>query len=163
MWGICKEAEIILTEREANLRELKKERDQAIKYKEIQESIKDDRATYTHLQIKNKQEKIDEIEGRKKEAENKISKINEEINNHKTNINNHKDEIKKINEEIEVKGAKDQLTLRKDIEDIKTNTVKSNSRLEVCNTEVVKIKQRKEQLLWNIKEIEFITQDIYEN
>jgi len=148
------EAGIILTEREANLRELKKERDQAIKYKEIQESIKDDRATYTHLQIKNKQEKIDEIEGRKKEAENKISKINEEINNHKTNINNHKDEIKKINEEIEVKGAKDQLTLRKDIEDIKTNTVKSNSRLEVCNTEVVKIKQRKEQLLWNIKEIE---------
>ena len=148
------EAEIILTEREVNLRELKKERDQAIKYKELQETLKDTKATFIHLQIKDKEEKVSEIEKRKKEAEEKTEKINKEIQELKQKIQENKDEISKINIDIEVKGEKDQLVLRKEIEELKTEIVKANSRLEVCQTELTKIKSRKDQLNNNIKELE---------
>ena len=56
------EAEIILTERETNLRELKKDRDQALKYKDLQKDIVDHKATHIHLQIKSKREKQEELE-----------------------------------------------------------------------------------------------------
>ncbi len=148
------EAEIILTERQVNLRELKKERDQAIKYKELQEEIKDKKGTLLHLQIKDKEEKVGEIEKRKKEYEEKIEKVNQEIIKIKKEIHEYKEEINKINNEVEIKGEKSQIVLRKEIEELRTTIVKSNSRLEVCQTEVIKIKSRKEQLNNNIKELE---------
>ncbi len=146
------ETEIILTEREANLRELKKERDQAIKYKELQEEIKGDKATMLHLNIKDKQGKVDEIENRKKDAENKILSIENNIGSIKNLVQQHKEEIKKINEDVETKGEKDQLIIRREIEDLKTNLVKSESRLEVCTNEIEKIKARKEQLEISLRE-----------
>jgi len=154
------EAEIILTEREANLRELKKERDQAIRYKELEENIKDHKATFIHLQIKDKEEKLSEVESRKKEADSKIQKTNETILEIKNKIQSIKEEIEKINLEVETKGEKDQLILRKDIEELKTNIVKINSRLEVCQNELTKINSRKEQLNNNIKEIELKTKEL---
>ena len=147
------ETEIILTERAANLRELKKERDQAIRYKELQESLKDDKGTYLHLHIKDKETKLEEIEKKKKEAEENISKAVKEIENLKNQILNFKEETKKINNEIEVKGEKEQLVLRKEIEELKTNIVKANSRIEICRNEIEKIKIRKEQLNNNIKDL----------
>lgn len=148
------EAGIILTEREANLRELKKERDQATKYKQLQDEIKDHRATYINFQIKNKQEKVNEMESRKKEAEEKITKINSIINDIKKQVLDYKQQINNINNEIEVKGEKEQIILRKEIEDIKTNIIKCNSRIEVCQNQITQIKTRKEQLNNNIKELD---------
>ncbi len=152
--GKLNETEIILTERATNLRELKKERDQAIKFKELQDNIKSDKATYLHLQIKDKETKTEEIEKRKKEVEDSIAKTNKDIEDIKNEILNNKEEIKKINVEIETKGEKEQLVLRKEIEELKTNIIKANSRLEVCKNELEKIKSRKEQLNNNIKEVE---------
>ena len=51
------DANIILTERETHLRELKKERDQALKFKELEEHLKNNKATLLHFEIKDKEEK----------------------------------------------------------------------------------------------------------
>ncbi len=148
------EAEIILKEREVNLRELKKERDQALKYKEVQENLKNDKATFLHLQIKEKDDKLSEIEKRKKEAEEKIEKTKNEITEIKKQIQKNKEDINNINNEVDVKGEKEQIILRKEVEELKTIIIKANSRLEVCQSELIKIKTRKEQLTNNIKEVE---------
>ena len=148
------ETEIILKEREVNLRELKKERDYAIRFKELQDEIKNYKATYVHLHIKEKEKKLHETDYRKKDSEDKIEKINKEIEDIKQKIQNYKDEIKKINEEIDVKGEKDQAVIRKEIEELKTNTIKINSRLEVCQNEIHKIKIRKEELNNNCVDID---------
>ncbi len=147
------ETEIILTERAANLRELKKERDQAIRYKELQETIKSNKATLLHLNINEKQEKVNDVEKRKKEAEGKISSIDSSISSIKGSIQEFKNEINRITEDIETKGEKDQLLIRRAIEDIKTILVKSESRLDVCSSEIEKIKSRKHQLNSNLEEI----------
>ncbi|MFC1697866.1 AAA family ATPase, partial [Nanoarchaeota archaeon] len=49
-----REAEIILTERETYLKELKKDRDQALKYKDLNEKINSNKATYLWIQIQKK-------------------------------------------------------------------------------------------------------------
>lgn len=156
-----KEAEIILTEREANLRELKKERDQAAKYKEVQENIKSHKATYIHIQLKQKNEKIEELDKKIKENQSEITKVQEVIDATKAEINSTKDEIKNITIEIEDKGEKEQLVLRKEIEELKTLIIKSVTRNDVCKSEINKIEARKLQLQNNIKELESKIKEFY--
>tara|TARA_Y100000034_G_scaffold137032_1_gene218905 strand:- start:1930 stop:5334 length:3405 start_codon:yes stop_codon:yes gene_type:complete len=148
------EAGIILTEREAYLRELKKERDQALKYKELENAIKDNKATHIHLQIKEKQSKKEELEKRIKEQNSEVNKINKKINQLKEYNEKKKLEIKNINDEVEEKGEVEQKKLHKDIEDLKTNLVKNNSREETCTQEIQKIDARKKQLERNIQDTE---------
>ena len=62
-----KEAEIILAERNTHLRELKKERDQAIKFKELEGKIKQNKASYLWMQIERKE----------KQTEGLTKKVNE--------------------------------------------------------------------------------------
>ena len=53
------EADIILTEREKTLKDLKKDRDQAIKYKELEKNIERNKATKINFLLKGKQERLD--------------------------------------------------------------------------------------------------------
>ena len=75
------ESGIILTEREVHLRELKKERDQALKFKEFEDNLKNNKATLLNFQIKEKQERKNEVESKiskhKHEAEGISKKISE--------------------------------------------------------------------------------------
>ncbi|HIG93422.1 TPA: AAA family ATPase, partial [Candidatus Woesearchaeota archaeon] len=49
-------AEIILKERKTYLKELKKDRDQALQFKELQDKIDSNKATYIHLQIQEREQ-----------------------------------------------------------------------------------------------------------
>jgi len=49
-----KEAEIILTERKTYLDELRAERDQALKFRDIKDKISQNKASFTHMKIKGK-------------------------------------------------------------------------------------------------------------
>ena len=148
------EAEIILTEREANLRELKKERDQAVRYKQLQQNLMDYKATHVGIRLKSKNDKLDELEKNYKEQESRIQQTNKIIEELRNTIQEHKNNIKLINSEIEEKGEKEQLIIRKEIEELKTNIIKTTTRQDVCNKEIEKIKTRRQQLLENIKGLE---------
>jgi chromosome segregation protein len=155
-----KEAEIILTERRAHLRELKKDRDQAVKYKEIENEIKSNKATYIHLQIKNKNSNKEDIEKKVKEQDSIISKIQNNIDEFKKTINEKKEEIKNINAEIEKRGEKEQLKLHKEVEELKTNLLKKESRIDVCSNEIKRTSLRKQELRKESEEIEYKIKDL---
>jgi chromosome segregation protein len=140
------EAKIILTEREAYLKELKKDRDQALKYKELENNIKRNKATYLSLQIKEKESKKVEIENRIKKQKDEILKVEKSIDLLNKEIEDNKNKIKKFNEEIEKKGEKEQLKLNKEIEEIKETIIRDESRVEVCKNELRKINERNSQL-----------------
>ena len=141
-----KEAEIILTERKANLRELKNDRDQALRYREIENDVKSNKATYISLQIKSKSDNRDDIEKRIKEHEGGISRMQSAIDSLKNAIDEKKQEIKRINEEIEKKGEKEQLRIHKEVEELKINLLKKESRIEVCTNEIKRVSSRKDSL-----------------
>ena len=147
------EANIILTEREANLRELKKDRDQAKKYKDLQDRIKDNKATFLHIQIKEKEEKRNETEKRLTENQSKVDNFKKSMEEIRSLIQTNKDEILNITKEIEEKGEKEQIILRSQIDELKTSIIKNQSRLETLQNEIKKIEERKSQLKNNINDL----------
>ena len=148
------EAEIILTEREKTLKDLKKDRDQALEYKELEKNIERNKATKINFILKQKEEELEKQENRFKEYEKDIQKLQEEIGSLKEEIKNKKKEIETINTELTEKGDKRQRELGKEIDDLKTTIIKGSSRKDVCDNELKKLKDRKISLEESIKEYE---------
>ena len=146
------EANILLTERDANLRELKKDKDQATKYLELKNKIKDNKATYIHIQIKEKEKKLDNIIEIIEKHKLNYRKFKETMDELTIELNKKKSELTEINEDLEKRGEKDQINIRENITDIKTDVVKSQSRLEMIKNEIKKIEGRKSQLKSSIQE-----------
>lgn len=148
------EATIILTERETYLRELKKERDQAQKYKTLESNIKSNKATYLHMQLEEKLKRQQDIDSRldkvKKENESLASKIEET----KKKIEALKQELATVNKNIEEKGEKESIDLQRGLEQVKTENVRIQERLQTCKNEIEKILHRKQQLQHGILEAE---------
>ena len=146
------EAEIILTERSSFLRELKKERDQALKYKELEKNIKSNKATFLHIQMNEAEEKRDEVEKRINEHQSDLDKINNKIKDIKEKIDNEKKNLDNVNKDIEEKGEIESLKIQKEIEDLRTSKIRSEERLNTCKTEIEKINERIKQLNEGLKD-----------
>ncbi|MFH0936632.1 MAG: AAA family ATPase, partial [Candidatus Woesearchaeota archaeon] len=157
------EVSIILTERETYLRELKKEHDQALKYKELEKNIKSNKATFLHIQLKEKESKKLEIDTKIEEVQDSLDKINKKISDYSSIILNKKNEIESINKEIELKSEVEQVELQKETTNLKTDIVKSTSRSETCINEINKINQRKEQLKLNLQDLNNTIKNLEKN
>jgi chromosome segregation protein len=147
-------ARIILKERGTHLKELKKDRDQALQFKGIKDKIDSHKATYLHLQIVDKekdnskfQEQINKHQEAMMISENKIKEL-------KTNIEESRKKISDINKEIEQKGEKEQVKLHKVIEDLKVSIAQDKIRISTIKDEINKINQRKDQFNLEIKELD---------
>ena len=152
--GRLNEAAIILSEREVYLQELKKERDQARKFKNLQDKINSNKATFFHRQIQTKSAEREELDERVKKHNEKIILTNEDITKIKKEIAELKQEIDNINKEIEHKGEKEQLELHREIEKTKIEVATAKNRIESCKDEISKIDSRKENLGVNLNELE---------
>ena len=149
-----KEAEIILSERGTYLKELKKDRDQALKYKEMSDKVKQNKASLLKLQIDKKeseradfQKKIDATDEELKKVQSVIDKLKQDIEEKKKNIED-------ITKTIEEKGEVEQVELNKEIENLKIELTKFNGRVEVCRNEIKKISQRKQDMDSTIQDID---------
>jgi len=147
------DANIILKEREVHLRELKKDRDQALKFKELEENLKNNKATLLNFEIKDKEEKKLEVENKINSYQNDINKINIKIGEIKNSIKSRKEEINQLNSQIEERGEKEQIKIQKEIEELKTSLVKDKTRLDNYEIEIKKVKERIFQLKQNNSEL----------
>ncbi len=147
-------AEIILKERQTYLKELKKDRDQALKFKELKDRIDSNKATFLHLQVKEKEDAQQKIEQEISKHQEKIKSAEEKINGLKQKIAVHKEKIADTNRQIEQKGEHEQVKMHKDLEDIKVTLAKEKTRISTLKDEINKIQQRKEQFRQEIKELE---------
>ncbi len=148
------ESNLILKERSAYLRELKEERDQALKYKEVEEKIKENKATYINLQIKEKEGKKEEIEKKTSKQHETLNIVNNKIKELKDVIEKKKNELEYINKEIENKGEVEQVLLQKDLENLREDLIKKSTRAENVKSEIEKITQRIQQLNKDKEEIQ---------
>ena len=149
-----KETEIVLAERNTYLKELKKDRDQALKYKDMNDKIKQNKASYLKLQIDKKEKEKNELQTRLDETKQELSKINDKISNLK-NLNQEKRiQIEQISKEIEEKGEVEQVNINKEVETLKIDITKKTSRIDTIKDQIVKIDNRKSDLKNTIKETE---------
>lgn len=149
-----KEAEILLIERKTHLKELKEDRDQALKYKDISDKIKQNKATYSSIQIKKTERKQKLVLRDIDENKAAIQKIEDEINSIKNEIENKKKLIEQLNAEIEEKSEKEQVKLHQSIEQLKVDIATKQQRIELCDSELKKLEARREQLQEELKDIE---------
>jgi len=151
--GRLKEADIVLTERNAYLRELKKDRDQALEYKELNDNIMRNKATFLKLQIDKKNSIVEKQEKQLENYNERIKKTQDEIGKIKDKIKNEKGNIDSINSEIEKKGEKEQVALNKKIEQLKVDLATNKTKVDSFKNEIKRILQRREELEQNNKEV----------
>jgi len=152
--GKLTEANVLLVEREANLRELKKDRDQAKKYVDLKNKFKDSKATYLHLLLREKKERRDRIQKVQDEHNGKINIIQGKIKEIRSSITEKQTEIQEINYQLDQKGEGELKLLQMEIGSLKSGVYKHEARVETVKGELLKIKNRKKQLLGDISENE---------
>lgn len=140
------DAEIILSEREVYLKELKKERDQALLYKELKDKIRSVKATIITLDLDERKNKIEGITKNKQVYDDKINEIQKNIDELKNDILLYKKEILDVNKEIEEKGEKNQIELHRQVEKIKVDYATKEANLENLQKDIKKIKEICKQL-----------------
>lgn len=149
-----KESDIVMKERDGRLKDLKKEKEQAEEYSNLQHKIKINKASLLHQQITEKKtdkEKLDTHHTGEKKA---FQEKQDLLLASKEKIRQHRTEIDHINKDVEQRGEKDQVLIHKEVEKLKVDTASSKNRVEAVKNELVKIKQRKAQLRQNLGEIE---------
>jgi len=155
------EAEIILSERENYLKELKKDRDQALKYKEVSDKLNKARATLYNLKIKSKQAKKEDYDKKIKELNEKIKSLQEKIDSYKEDGDNKKNELAELKKEIEEKGEKEQVRIMKDIEQLKIDIATNKTNISSNENELSRVVSRKEQLQKSLNEQNKKIDDMY--
>ncbi len=147
------EADIILAERKTYLQELKVERDQAQKFKELDEKIKRNKATLIHYSLVNKRSEDEKIAKKIASINDSIRKYELEINKLRDSISEKKKAIDDINREVEEKGERDQVALHKEVEQLKVDLALNKQRVSTIESELQKISDRKRELEKNLSEI----------
>ncbi len=156
------EAEIILSERETYLKDLKKDYNQALKYKELNDRIMQSKATYLSMQIKKKNEKKETIERQIEKKKDEIKKTSEKIEKLRKEADEKRKEIEEINKEIEEKGEKEQLKIMKDVERLKVDVASNKTRISSHENEVQRLEARKNSLHSTISEIDAKIEELNE-
>ncbi len=147
-----KEAEIVLAERKTYLKELKKDHDQAKRFKETGDKISQSKASLLKIQIDKKEKEKQELNSNLEKTKEELRKINDKINQLKQQNIEKKQEIENISTEIEEKGEVEQVTLNKDIETLKIDLTKKHSRIETLTSELNKIEKRRQDLNTSLKD-----------
>ncbi len=146
-------AGIILKERKAYLRELKKDRDQALKFKELKGKVDSYRASYLKKKIDVRSEENKGYLDKISKYESKVAEFEKKIEDMRGVIEKHREEISLINKEIEEKGEKEQVAVHKEIEDMKTDLIHKETRHKTIKDEIHKIQMRKKQFEHEQKEL----------
>ena len=147
-------AEIILKERKVYLQELKKDRDQALKFKELKEKVDSNRATLLHLQMQEKEELKAKYDAELQKHQGRVGAAEKEIESLKQKIAQARQKTADINQDIEQRGEKEQIQVHRDIEDLKVALAKDRTRISTLKDEINKIGQRQDQFQQEMKELE---------
>ncbi|MBT4823877.1 chromosome segregation protein SMC [Candidatus Woesearchaeota archaeon] len=147
------EADIILTERKTYLKELKKDRDTAMKYKELDDKLARNKATQLHLQIKQKKDVVEKHEIQIKTSQEEINKLQQKIDVMKKEAVEKKEEAKSLTRQVEEKGEKEQVAMMKRLEQQGVEIATHKTRIISCKNEIERVNTRKDQLSSSLKEL----------
>ncbi len=148
------EAAITLRERKSRLEELKNERDQALKHKELNDKIKQNKASYCKRQIDRKNKEKESLDNKSGKHKTKLEKLQTEITGLRGEIQKRKNSISEINKEIERSGETGHLKLQKETEQLRLTIETGKQRISTCQNEINRVQQRKEQLTKSIEDLD---------
>jgi len=140
------EADIILVERDTSLKELKKDRNQALRYKKLESQIKINKASYLKIQTDRKQASLNEINEKLAIEQKGFDEVESKISDNKKSVNEKKSQIDAINKELEEKGTHEQNELQNRIRELDIEIATSKQKVENSDSEIKRIDERDKQL-----------------
>jgi len=155
-----KDAEIILRERGSYIKELRKDRDEALKYKDMNDKIKQNKASYLKIQIDKSESQKSSFQKRSNSQKEEIEKVNAVINKLKQENEEKRAELDKLNKKIEDRSEKGQLELSREIEDLKVELAKNHTQIEHHKDEINRIRKQKQDLENEIKGVDEHVQEL---
>ncbi len=158
--GKLNEADIILAERESYLKELKKDRDKAQKYKDLEDKKKRNKKTLVVDAISQREKQTKQLQVLIDENNDKIKKSEESIKKLREEVAIKKEEINAINKEVEEKGEREQVRVHKVVEELKVTVALNKQRLQTIGSELEKLFTRQQELKLSKKELSEKTKDI---
>lgn len=148
------EAGIILKERGTYLKELKTDRDKAMKYKELNDRLKRNKATHLHMQLTRKKGYLEDTEKNHEKHKESLERQKSKAAELKKVIEKGDEEMKELTHQITDKGKKDEVALQKEIEQLRVEIGTSKTKIDSSENEITRILQRKEQLQKDVSDVE---------
>ena len=145
---------IILKERESYLKDLRKDRDHAVKFKELNDKLRTNKATIVKRSLDGKSGELEKLQGRLNNYKTKFDKLQGQVKATREGIQAKRDEMHQIDQEVQQKGDQEQVAMQKNIEDLRVQIATDKTKLSALHTELGRITQRKDQLTKAVEDIE---------
>jgi len=146
-----KEVNTILHERTSYLKNLDKERSQALHYEKIKKSIERDKAALLFRQIEDKRKEDFSVAKNIEEKEKSIGKAKSQINELEEKIKKFNLEIEDLNQQVEKATGIEQEQLHNDVAEQRAEIAALSVRHENFTQQLQELEKRKEQLEKEIK------------
>ncbi len=155
-----KEVAAVLKERNAYLRNLEKEKQEAENFKKLETTIKRCKATILNKNITNKQKQIDQVNSQIKEQQKEIEKLKSQIIQKNKDIEKINKTISEINKTIDASTSGEQETLHRELSDLRAKQAGLNVKKENLETHL----ENQNQKIQNLKiKLEELNQEITKN
>lgn len=141
-----KEIRITLNERTSYLRNLEKERSQALKYETLKKNISKYKATILHKSINEKTSELDKINKDIDEKESDMNEVRADADKIKEKIDGINKEIELINSEIEKNTGISQEKLHRELAESKADVAALSVKLDTQNKLLAELEKREQEL-----------------
>lgn len=155
-----KEVMAILRERTAYLNNLEKERQEALKYKKLEEDLRSLKASIINYDLQKKKKEKDEIEEQIQKKNKEIEKIQKIILNQKIAIENLEEKIKQINSTIQQSTGLEQEKLNNEIANLRADLAGLKVRQDNYERKISSIQKQKVDLQNSIRNTELSVKEL---
>jgi len=155
-----KEVLAILRERTAYLNNLEKERQQALRYKKLEQDIRKFKASIIYFDLTKKQKEKSEIEEQISKKNSEIDKIKKKIVEINSEIKNFETKINSINSKIRESTGLEQEKLNQEIANFRADLAGMNVKRENYESKLLNISKQKLELENSIRENEVLIKEL---
>ncbi len=149
-----KEVSSVLKERNSYLRNLEKERQEALSFKNLELTIKRCKATILSRVLKDKESELEKTKKQTEDNSNEISKIKNKILEKQEKVEEFEEKIKKINKQIQKSTSREQDTIHKELSDLKAEVAGLRVREENFENRISEERRKVEEFDTKIKKLE---------
>ena len=137
-----KEVTAVLKERTSYLKNLDKERQEAISYQKLETTIKQCKATLISKTMNSKEKETSEINKTIEDYNSEIEKLRKQIYEKNSGVNNLQNKILIINKQIQSSTSNEQEVLHREISDLKADLAGLDVRRENFNNRMIQGKEK---------------------
>ena len=151
--GNLERIKIILNEISNQTRQLKKDRDEAYRYKELQDQLYQTKAKIAYKKKQDVEQQIAEINRQIESYENERGKLEEKRHSLKENYTQSQNELQEIEQKIGDLGGDEAQGVKEKIDSLRTEEIKVEEKINYTNDEIVELKKEQEELTGSLEEI----------